>query len=98
MFYPIAVLVVALIVTSILLIFVVPQFQDIFDGFGAELPAFTLFVIGISEFMQEYWWMILIAIVAFGYAFKEAKLKKPKTQGCNRQSHTKTPCYWHDFK
>ena len=66
MFYPIAVLVVALIVTSILLIFVVPQFQDIFAGFGAELPAFTLFVIGISEFMQAYWWMILIAIVAFG--------------------------------
>ena len=59
MFYPIAVLVVAGIVTSILLIFVVPQFQDIFDGFGAELPAFTLFVIGISEFMQAYWWVIL---------------------------------------
>ena len=62
MFYPIAVLVVAGIVTSILLIFVVPQFQDIFDGFGAQLPAFTLFVIGISEFMQAYWWVALIAM------------------------------------
>jgi len=48
MFYPISVLVIAGIVTSILLIFVVPQFQEIFAGFGAQLPAFTLFVIGIS--------------------------------------------------
>lgn len=78
MFYPIAVLVVALIVTSILLIFVVPQFQDIFNGFGAELPAFTLMVIGISEFMQEYWWMMLIAIIVVGYAYKEALLKSKK--------------------
>ena len=48
MFYPIAVIVVALIVTSILLIFVVPQFAEIFAGFGAELPAFTQLVIQIS--------------------------------------------------
>ncbi|HBN88055.1 MAG TPA: type II secretion system protein F, partial [Rheinheimera sp.] len=54
MFYPAAVLVVSAIVTSILLIFVVPQFAEIFAGFGAELPAFTLFVLGISEMMQEY--------------------------------------------
>ena len=80
MFYPIAVLVVAFIVTSILLIFVVPQFQDIFNGFGAELPAFTLMVIGISEFMQEYWWMMLIAVIATGYAYKEALLKSKKSE------------------
>jgi len=91
MFYPIAVLVVALIVTSILLIFVVPQFQDIFNGFGAQLPAFTLFVIGISEFMQEYWWMILIAIVAFGYAFKEAKLRSLKLRDATDRAILKLP-------
>ena len=91
MFYPIAVLVVALIVTSILLIFVVPQFQDIFNGFGAQLPAFTLFVIGISEFMQEYWWMILIAIVAFGYAFKEAKLRSLKLRDATDRLILKMP-------
>ena len=45
MFYPVAVIVVALVVTSILLIFVVPQFAEIFAGFGAQLPAFTLFVV-----------------------------------------------------
>ena len=91
MFYPIAVLVVALIVTSILLIFVVPQFQDIFAGFGAELPTFTLFVIGISEFMQAYWWMILIAIVAFGYAFKEAKLRSLKLRDATDRAILKLP-------
>ncbi len=91
MFYPIAVLVVALIVTSILLIFVVPQFQDIFNGFGAELPAFTLFVISISEFMQEYWWMILIAIIAAGYAYKEALLKSKKLRDANDRAILKLP-------
>lgn len=71
MFYPIAVLVVAFIVTSILLIFVVPQFAEIFSGFGAELPAFTLLVLGISDFMQEYWWLVLGIIFVFMYIVKK---------------------------
>lgn len=75
MFYPIAVLVVALVVTSILLIFVVPTFKEIFDSFGAELPAFTLFVIAISEFMQAYWYIALAGIFIFGYVFKNAVRK-----------------------
>ncbi|MCF7502195.1 type II secretion system F family protein [Pseudoalteromonas sp. L1] len=91
MFYPIAVLVVALIVTSILLIFVVPQFQDIFNGFGAELPAFTLMVIGISEFMQEYWWMMLIALVGLGFVYKEALLKSKKLRDANDRAVLKLP-------
>ncbi|MBH0059278.1 type II secretion system F family protein [Pseudoalteromonas sp. SWXJZ94C] len=91
MFYPIAVLVIAGIVTSILLIFVVPQFQEIFNGFGAELPTFTLFVIAISEFMQKYWWIILIAIVAFGYAFKEAKLRSLKLRDATDRTILKLP-------
>jgi len=72
MTYPIAVLVIAAIVTSILLIFVVPVFQEIFAGFGAELPAFTLFVVGISDFMVAYWHLGLGAIFAFIYLFKRA--------------------------
>jgi type IV pilus assembly protein PilC len=91
MFYPIAVLVVAIIVTSILLIFVVPQFQDIFNGFGAELPAFTLMVIGISEFMQEYWWVMLIIVVAAGYIYKEALLKSRKLRDANDRAILKLP-------
>ncbi|PHR84636.1 MAG: type II secretion system protein F [Colwellia sp.] len=72
MTYPIAVLVIAGIVTSILLIFVVPVFQEIFAGFGAELPGFTLFVVGISEFMVAYWHLGLGAIFAFIFLFKRA--------------------------
>ncbi|MFC3033363.1 type II secretion system F family protein [Pseudoalteromonas fenneropenaei] len=83
MFYPIAVIVVALIVTSILLVFVVPQFQDIFNGFGAELPAFTLMVIALSEFMQAYWWVILFAIGGFIYAYKEMLIKSKPLRNFN---------------
>lgn len=76
--YPIAVLSIAGIVTGILLIFVVPQFQEIFAGFGAELPAFTLFVIGLSEIMQAYWWMVLFAFIAAGYIFVRVHRRSPK--------------------
>ena len=72
MTYPIAVLVIAAVVTSILLIFVVPVFQEIFAGFGAELPAFTLFVVGISDFMVAYWYILLGGIFAFIFLFKRA--------------------------
>jgi type IV pilus assembly protein PilC len=72
MTYPIAVLVIAFIVTCILLIFVVPVFQEIFAGFGAELPAFTLLVIGISEFMQAYWYFGLAGLYVAFYLFKRA--------------------------
>jgi type IV pilus assembly protein PilC len=60
--YPIAVLVVAGIVSSILLIFVVPQFKEVFASFGAELPAFTLMVIAMSEFMQAWWFIIALVM------------------------------------
>ncbi|MFD2229709.1 type II secretion system F family protein [Alkalimarinus sediminis] len=73
MSYPIAVVCVAVIVTAILLIKVVPQFEELFSGFGAELPAFTQFVIGISEWMQEWWYVGLGIIIATIFIFKEAK-------------------------
>jgi type IV pilus assembly protein PilC len=76
--YPVAVLSIAGIVTGILLVFVVPQFQEIFAGFGAELPAFTLFVIGLSEIMQAYWWMVLFGLVAAAYVFKQTHRRSPK--------------------
>ncbi|MEW6997698.1 type II secretion system F family protein [Colwelliaceae bacterium BS250] len=75
MTYPIAVMVIAAIVTSILLIFVVPTFAEIFAGFGAELPGFTLFVVGISDFMVAYWWVVLAFIFAIGKVFKETHLR-----------------------
>ena len=77
MTYPIAVLVVAVIVSGILLIKVVPQFESVFAGFGAELPEFTQLVIRLSEFMQAYWWFMLLvtggAIFAFATARRRSK-------------------------
>lgn len=70
--YPIAVVVVAIIVTGILLVKVVPQFASTFAGFGAQLPAFTLFVLGLSELAQEWWYIILFGIIGFIFLFKEA--------------------------
>lgn len=71
--YPIAVLVVAFIVTAILLIFVVPVFEDLFKGFGADLPAFTQFVIGLSEWVQEWWWAVVGVLAIMGYTFSYFK-------------------------
>lgn len=70
--YPMAVLVVACIVTAGLLMFVVPQFESLFKGFGADLPALTKAVVDMSKFMQSYWYIIFGllggAIFAFIYA------------------------------
>ena len=73
LFYPTAVLVVAFIVSGILLLFVVPQFQELFQGFGADLPAFTQMVINLSEFLQQYWWIVLFGIGAAIFIFVNAK-------------------------
>ena len=78
MTYPIAVVVVALVVTGILLIKVVPQFAETFRSFGSDLPAFTLFVLSISEFAQNWWYIIVIAIIAAVVFFKEAKVRSVK--------------------
>ena len=75
MLYPIAVVVVAFVVTTILLIFVVPQFEDIFSSFGAELPAFTQFVLAISRFVQDYGFVMAIAAVGAGMLFVRAHKK-----------------------
>jgi type IV pilus assembly protein PilC len=75
MSYPIAVVVVSFVVTTILLVKVVPTFESLFEGFGAELPAFTQFVISLSEWMQEYWLIAILSIAGTLYAFKEAKVR-----------------------
>ncbi len=75
MTYPIAVIVVALIVTGILLVKVVPQFAETFQSFGSDLPAFTLMVLRLSEFMQSWWLIILGAIIAVVYGVRELRLR-----------------------
>ena len=75
MTYPISVLVVAVVVSAILLIFVVPTFADMFEGFGAELPAFTLFVVGLSDTLVDNVWTFIAVIAAAIYGFKQAKVR-----------------------
>jgi len=64
MTYPIAILVVASIITMILLIFVIPQFEQLFAGFGADLPAMTKAVVAMSRWMQDWWWALIGVIFA----------------------------------
>ena len=73
MFYPMAVMIVAVIVTSILLIFVVPQFEQLFTSFGADLPAFTRVVVNMSEFLQEYWWLVFGIVIGSVVGLLQAK-------------------------
>ncbi len=76
LFYPTAVIVVAFIITSILMIFVIPQFESLFKGFGADLPAFTKLVMDISGTFRDYWYLIfgsiIGAVVFFSYSYKRS--------------------------
>lgn len=78
MTYPIAVVAVAIIVTAILLVKVVPQFEALFQGFGADLPVFTQMVVNLSEWMQKWWFIVLLGIAGSIFAFREANRRSQK--------------------
>ena len=80
LFYPVMVIVVALLVSAIMLVFVVPQFEDVFKGFGAELPAFTQMIVNLSRFMVAWWWLMVIFIGAGVVGFTMAYKRSPKMQ------------------
>ncbi|MEX2469250.1 MAG: type II secretion system F family protein [Pseudohongiellaceae bacterium] len=89
--YPIAVVAVAIIVTGILLIKVVPQFAETFSSFGAELPAFTLFVLGLSDLAIAHWWKVLIGLGIGGFVFREAKLRSKAVRDAMDRLSLKLP-------
>ncbi len=78
--YPIAVVVVAFVVVAVIMIFVIPAFKQVFSSFGADLPAPTLFVIGMSEFFVEWWWLIFGGIGGGLYFFFQAWKRNEKVQ------------------
>ncbi|HWN40524.1 MAG TPA: type II secretion system F family protein [Gammaproteobacteria bacterium] len=80
LFYPCAVVVVAIVVTAILMIYVIPEFESLFQGFGADLPAFTRFVIDISKFVQTKGWILLIMLVGGIWGLIEAKKRNRGVQ------------------
>ena len=69
LFYPVAIIIVAFVITAVIMIFVIPAFKEVFKSFGADLPAPTLIVIAISDFFIDYWWAIFGGIGAFIFAF-----------------------------
>ncbi|KFL35903.1 hypothetical protein N788_06415 [Arenimonas donghaensis DSM 18148 = HO3-R19] len=77
LFYPAAVIAVAILVSAILLIYVVPQFEAVFQGFGADLPAFTQMIVNASRFMTSYWWLVLLiavgSVVGFMFIYKRSE-------------------------
>ncbi len=89
--YPIAVVVVALIVSAILLLKVVPQFESVFSSFGAELPAFTLMVIGLSQMLQEWWLIIVIVAAGVIYTLTETKKRSEKFRNWIDRTALKAP-------
>jgi len=80
LFYPIGVLVVAMLVSAILLIFVIPQFEDVFRNFGAELPAFTMMYVHASRFMVAWWWALLLGGVIAAASFITVYKRSEKLQ------------------
>ncbi len=80
LFYPVSILVVAFIVTAVIMIFVIPQFKELFQGFGANLPAPTLFVMNLSEIFVSYWYIIFGGIGLAVWSFMNALKRSEKLQ------------------
>jgi type IV pilus assembly protein PilC len=91
--YPMTVVVVAIIVTIILMVKVVPVFQDLFTSFGAQLPAFTQMVVNMSKWMQEYWFILIIGIGVAVYGFLEAKKRSQKFRDSLDKLSLKLPIF-----
>ncbi|MDQ8022133.1 MAG: type II secretion system F family protein [Moraxellaceae bacterium] len=80
LFYPISVMVVAAAVVSVMMLFVIPEFKKVFTSFGADLPAPTLFVIAISDFMTEYWWLVFGVLIGAVVLIAAAYKRSPAAQ------------------
>jgi len=91
--YPISVIVVAIAVTIILMVKVVPVFQELFQGFGADLPAFTQLVVNMSNWFQQYWFLLIIGIGIAITAFLEAKKRSKKFRDFLDKAALKAPIF-----
>ncbi|KAA8733702.1 type II secretion system F family protein [Acinetobacter qingfengensis] len=91
--YPATVVVVAIIVTIILMVKVVPVFQDLFSSFGAELPFFTQMVVNMSKWMQSYWFILIVGIGGLVFAFLEAKKRSRKFRDFLDKTALKLPIF-----
>jgi type IV pilus assembly protein PilC len=91
LFYPAAVIIVAILVTVVILLFVIPQFKAMFSSFGADLPAFTLLVINMSDFMREWWWALALGVGATVYGIGKLHQKSRKFRQLIDRTSLKLP-------
>ena len=80
LFYPMSVIIVAALVLTVIMLFVIPAFKQVFEGFGANLPAPTMMVIAMSDFFIAYWYLIFGVLFGAGYFFMQAWRRSPKVQ------------------
>ena len=93
LFYPIAIVVVAFVITAIIMIFVIPSFKQVFSSFGAELPAPTLIVMAISDFFVAYWWAIFGIVAGAVYGFINAYKKSESMRNGMDRLMLKVPVF-----
>lgn len=91
MFYPAAVITVAIIVTVVIMLFVIPQFKALFASFGADLPAFTLLVIALSDFLRDYWLPMAFGVAALVYALHAAFKRSPALRDWSGRAALRMP-------
>ena len=91
--YPISVIIVAFVVVTLIMLFVIPAFKEVFSSFGADLPAPTMFVIGMSEFFTTYWWLIFGILGGGIYFFLQAWKRSPKVQVLMDRALLKLPVF-----
>ncbi|PIG00453.1 type II secretion system F family protein [Comamonas sp. 26] len=91
--YPISVMIVAFVVVAVIMIFVIPAFKEVFTSFGADLPAPTLIVMGISEYFVQYWWLIFGVIGGGGYFFMQAWRRNERVQQFMDRTMLKLPIF-----
>jgi type IV pilus assembly protein PilC len=95
LFYPVAIIVVAFIITAVIMIFVIPAFKQVFTSFGADLPAPTLFVMAISDAFVQYWYLIFGALFGGGYGFLELWKRSVPVQIFMDRLMLKLPVFGH---
>ena len=93
LFYPMAVLVVAAVVVTVIMLFVIPAFKSVFESFGAGLPAPTMMIIAMSDFLVAYWYLLFGAIGGIFYFFMQAWRRSPRMQAAMDRALLRAPIF-----
>ena len=98
LFYPVSIIIIAFVITAVIMIFVIPAFKELFSNFGADLPAPTLFIMGISDFFVTWWWLIFGGIGGSLFTFFYFWKRRKKMQNTMGRLMLKLPIFGHLVK